>query len=243
MFLIYRVLQLHIDIECVVIGWPHFKSTFQRSLGVKRCSTTIHPLHNIINLNTSVLQQWTKNKFSTEINYCQLQHFQLNQNFAVLQWMFPANVLHFDPYPAATVILHSTICCFVSGIQTGLHATPDRNIWQASVKWPCLPCYRYTSSCPSYLELSVQVIHNLCKSGNDPPCSIHICILAARSASPKYGDRSFFLVNSCHKQLLNSSQENEVHVSSVLLLNTGYLPKTMVDITLYYYMWTAGQVE
>ena len=132
--------------------------------------------------------------------------------------------------------------CFwhTTGTQTGLHATPERNIRQASVRWPCLPCYRYTSSCPSYLELSVQVIHNLCKSRNAPPCGIHICILAARSASPKYGGRSF-LVNSCHKQLLNFSQQNEVQVSSVLLLHTVYLPKTMVNITLYYYMWTMGR--
>jgi len=50
-----------------------------------------------------------------------------------------------------------------------------------------------------------------------------------------------FLVNSCHKQLLNFSQQNEVQVSSVLLLllHTVYLPKTMVDITLYYYLWTS----
>jgi len=77
---------------------------------------TIHLLHKIINLSTRVLQQWTKNKFSTEMNYCQLQHFQLNQNFAVFQWTFPANVLHFVSYPATTLILHSTICCLVSGL-------------------------------------------------------------------------------------------------------------------------------
>jgi hypothetical protein len=159
----------------------------------------------------------------------------------VFQWMYPANVLNFVSYPAATVIHHSTIYCLVSGTQTGLHATPERNIWQASVRWPCLPCYRYTSSCPSYLELSVQVIHNLCKSGNAPPRGIHICILAVRSAFPKYGGRSF-LVNSCHKQLLNFSQQNEVQVSSMLLLHIVYLPKNMVNITLYYYMWTMGRV-
>jgi len=43
-----------------------------------------------------------------------------------------------------------------------------------------------------------------------------------------------FLVNSCHKKLLKFSQQNEVQVSSVLRLHTIYLPKTMVDIALYY---------
>jgi hypothetical protein len=90
-------------------------------------------------------------------------------------------------------IFYHMLPCFwqTTDIKTRLHATPERNTREASVRWPCLPCYRYTSSCPSYLELSVQVIHNLFKSGNAPPCSIHISILVARNASPKYGGTSF----------------------------------------------------
>jgi hypothetical protein len=125
------------------------------------------------------------------MNYCQLQHFQLNQNFAV----FPANVLHFVSYPAATVILHSTICCLISGILLAYkldfmlntiveHLTGFSQVAMLAMLWVHL-------FLTILLGTSCSSNHNLCKSGNAPPCSIHICILAARSTSPKYGGRSF----------------------------------------------------
>jgi hypothetical protein len=157
---------------------------------------TIHPLHNFFNLSTSILQQWTKNKFSIQWNEL------LSASTFSTESKFCSVSVNVTSECVAFCFLSSSNCdsplyhmlphfWLTTGIQTRLHTTPQRNIWQASFRWPCLPCYTYTSSYPSYLELSVQVIHNLCKSGNVPSCSNHICILAAGSASPKFGGRSF----------------------------------------------------
>jgi hypothetical protein len=153
-----------------------------------------------------------------------------------------SEVLHFISHPAAALILHSNICCLVSGLLLAYKLDFMQHQRRTSERLQsgghgCHVTYK-NSSCPSHLELSVQVILTSAKV----EMLHHVVftfVFLLQEAHPLNKVAGHFIVNSCHKKLLKFSQLNVVQVTRLLLLHNVHLPNTMLGITLYYYKWTS----